>query len=366
MGNASVYDGVQRTVLQLRDAVDSRALVDQAKGILMHALGCSAEEALQRMRGISQTRNIKVTEVAQRIIESQGRARDSSADSQGRPCRAASARRWPASPGRSGPRSSGTGPGPRGDARIPPAASGWSAGSGSAGEQARGWPGWTSAPVVPSMIVSRWLPTADATTGTPQAIASSATVANGSAVTRSTSRSAERSRAGRSSSPTVPWSTSRSRTRSSVASRVSARYILSLRAGARSGPPAMTSSAPGISVSARSTATSRPCCFASGATQSSRGARRAAQPGPRGRSCRCPRRAGRAGPRFAARPAGQSLLISVEELASTASTLRAMTGSSRSRRGPVARPRLRGCVRHGLCRVCRRLQRGRNVCTTGT
>ena len=72
MGNASVYDGVQRTVLQLQDAVNSRALVDQAKGILMHALGCSAEEALQRMRGISQTRNIKVTEVAQRIIESQG------------------------------------------------------------------------------------------------------------------------------------------------------------------------------------------------------------------------------------------------------------------------------------------------------
>ena len=31
------------------DAAQSRAVVDQAKGILMHALGCSAENALQRM-----------------------------------------------------------------------------------------------------------------------------------------------------------------------------------------------------------------------------------------------------------------------------------------------------------------------------
>ena len=72
LGNASVYDEVQRTVLQLRDAVSSRALVDQAKGILMHALGCTADQALDRMRGIAQARQIKVTEVAQRIIDGSG------------------------------------------------------------------------------------------------------------------------------------------------------------------------------------------------------------------------------------------------------------------------------------------------------
>jgi hypothetical protein len=72
MGNASVYGDVQRMALQLRDAAESRALVDQAKGILMHALGCSAQDALDRMRAISQTRHIKVTEVARRIIDSQG------------------------------------------------------------------------------------------------------------------------------------------------------------------------------------------------------------------------------------------------------------------------------------------------------
>jgi ANTAR domain/GAF domain len=72
MGNASVYGDVQRMALQLRESAESRALVDQAKGILMHALGCSAQDALDRMRAISQTRHIKVTEVARKIIDSQG------------------------------------------------------------------------------------------------------------------------------------------------------------------------------------------------------------------------------------------------------------------------------------------------------
>jgi len=74
MGNASVYGDAQRMALQFRDAADSRALVDQAKGILMHALGCSAQDALDRMRAISQTRHLKVTEVARTIISSRGTA----------------------------------------------------------------------------------------------------------------------------------------------------------------------------------------------------------------------------------------------------------------------------------------------------
>ena len=69
MGNASAYADSQRTALQLRDAVDSRTLVDQAKGILMHSLGCTAQEAFDKMRAISQTRNVKVAAVAGKIIE---------------------------------------------------------------------------------------------------------------------------------------------------------------------------------------------------------------------------------------------------------------------------------------------------------
>jgi hypothetical protein len=64
----SDYDEAQRTAVQLRDAAGSRSLVDQAKGILMHALGCSAEEALDRMRQVSQRNNMRTTEVAETII----------------------------------------------------------------------------------------------------------------------------------------------------------------------------------------------------------------------------------------------------------------------------------------------------------
>ncbi|HMH91973.1 MAG TPA: ANTAR domain-containing protein [Streptosporangiaceae bacterium] len=47
-------------------------MVDQAKGMLMHALGCTADEALARLRHISQQHNIKVTDVAVRIISASG------------------------------------------------------------------------------------------------------------------------------------------------------------------------------------------------------------------------------------------------------------------------------------------------------
>jgi hypothetical protein len=72
MGNADEYGDARRTALQLTAAADSRALVDQAKGMLMQALGCSAEDALDKMRQISQERNLRVTDVARTIIDSRG------------------------------------------------------------------------------------------------------------------------------------------------------------------------------------------------------------------------------------------------------------------------------------------------------
>jgi GAF domain-containing protein len=71
LANASAYGDAQREAVQLRNAVESRAVVDQAKGILMHALGCSAAEALERMRRVSQTQHVKVTDVARNIVETQ-------------------------------------------------------------------------------------------------------------------------------------------------------------------------------------------------------------------------------------------------------------------------------------------------------
>jgi hypothetical protein len=72
LANASAFGDAQREAVQLRNAVESRAVVDQAKGILMHALGCSAADALERMRRVSQTRHVKVTDVAKQVVEAHG------------------------------------------------------------------------------------------------------------------------------------------------------------------------------------------------------------------------------------------------------------------------------------------------------
>jgi hypothetical protein len=69
VGAVADYGDSRRLADQLRDAASSRAIVDQAKGILMHALGCSAGDALERMRQVSQRTNLRATEVAQRIID---------------------------------------------------------------------------------------------------------------------------------------------------------------------------------------------------------------------------------------------------------------------------------------------------------
>jgi hypothetical protein len=70
--NTLAYGEAQRTATQLKDSVAARAVTDQAKGILMHALGCDAEQALRYLRRESQRRHVKVTEVAARIIETHG------------------------------------------------------------------------------------------------------------------------------------------------------------------------------------------------------------------------------------------------------------------------------------------------------
>ena len=68
VANSIAYGQAQRTATQLKDSVAARAVTDQAKGILMHALGCDADEALRYLRRESQRRHVKVTEVAARVI----------------------------------------------------------------------------------------------------------------------------------------------------------------------------------------------------------------------------------------------------------------------------------------------------------
>jgi hypothetical protein len=71
VGTAADYGEAQRTATQLRAAAESRAVVDQARGMLMQALGCSAEEALEWMRRNSQKHNVKVADIARRVTSGQ-------------------------------------------------------------------------------------------------------------------------------------------------------------------------------------------------------------------------------------------------------------------------------------------------------
>jgi ANTAR domain len=72
LANATAYRQARRTASQLQDAVAVRSVVDQAKGILMHALGCDADDALRRLRRESQRRHVKVTEVAGEVVAAYG------------------------------------------------------------------------------------------------------------------------------------------------------------------------------------------------------------------------------------------------------------------------------------------------------
>ena len=72
VGNAADYADARRTARQLREAADSRSIVDQAKGMLMQASGCTADEALQWLRRASQERNIRVADLARAVVESGG------------------------------------------------------------------------------------------------------------------------------------------------------------------------------------------------------------------------------------------------------------------------------------------------------
>jgi hypothetical protein len=84
LANATVYGQARRTASQLKDAVLARSVVDQAKGILMHALGCGAEDALRRLRQESQRRHVKVTEVAAEVVAAYGSEKQKTAGSPAR------------------------------------------------------------------------------------------------------------------------------------------------------------------------------------------------------------------------------------------------------------------------------------------
>ena len=64
----SALDGVKRLAGQLEQAMASRAVIEQAKGVIMAMRGVPEHEAFEVLRKTSQDRNIKVRVLAQQIV----------------------------------------------------------------------------------------------------------------------------------------------------------------------------------------------------------------------------------------------------------------------------------------------------------
>lgn len=65
---AAAFFGQRELADQLRQAMESRAVIEQAKGAVMAARGCDAEEAFAVLRQASQQRNVKLRDVAAEVV----------------------------------------------------------------------------------------------------------------------------------------------------------------------------------------------------------------------------------------------------------------------------------------------------------
>jgi transcriptional regulator with GAF, ATPase, and Fis domain len=74
VANAAFVDATTQLVTQLNMALASRAVIEQAKGILMAREKCSADDAFDILRRASQHRNRKLREIAEDLVRGIGPA----------------------------------------------------------------------------------------------------------------------------------------------------------------------------------------------------------------------------------------------------------------------------------------------------
>jgi transcriptional regulator with GAF, ATPase, and Fis domain len=70
LAHARDYQASQRLVRQLQEALTSRSVIEQAKGVIMAREGCGPEEAFDILRRTSQRSHRKLHEVARRLVAS--------------------------------------------------------------------------------------------------------------------------------------------------------------------------------------------------------------------------------------------------------------------------------------------------------
>jgi len=67
--NATELNETQRTAAQLQTALDSRVVIEQAKGVLAERVGISTEEAFQRIRAAARRHSAKVHHICRKVID---------------------------------------------------------------------------------------------------------------------------------------------------------------------------------------------------------------------------------------------------------------------------------------------------------
>ncbi len=67
--NARELEQSRRVAEQLRHALDSRIVIEQAKGVIAQNRGISVEDAFGRLRSHSRKNNLKLHDVARAVVE---------------------------------------------------------------------------------------------------------------------------------------------------------------------------------------------------------------------------------------------------------------------------------------------------------
>ncbi len=67
--NATLLASARERTDNLQKALASRAVIDQAIGIVRSRTGATAEEAVERLKRMSQSENVKLVVVAERLVD---------------------------------------------------------------------------------------------------------------------------------------------------------------------------------------------------------------------------------------------------------------------------------------------------------
>jgi two-component system, response regulator PdtaR len=65
------FEALEAEVSKAQQALEDRKLVERAKGLLMSALGLSEQDAFRRLQTTARERNLRLADVARRIVEQQ-------------------------------------------------------------------------------------------------------------------------------------------------------------------------------------------------------------------------------------------------------------------------------------------------------